>query len=147
MAPRDFPAASYDAWKLESPEDEQDRFDAMTRRWARRFERDPDEARDERAENERLSIGEIVTGSLLVPVGIALVALISLADEADAATAEPVASRAGVFGLVLLVGLMAWSLGYIMGLLTMAPRDPDDGRIDAPPALRTRATRNDRVRQ
>lgn len=148
MVSRDFPAASYDAWKLESPEDEQDRFDAMTRQWASRLERDPDEARDERIENERLSLGEIITGTLIVPVGLAIVALASLADEANAAQGTVACSTGFGFGTVLIIALMAWSVGYISGLLVMGPSDPeDDGRIDAPPALRTRSARNDRVRQ
>lgn len=73
----------------------------------------------------KVSLGDIITGSLLAPVGMALVALFSLADEAEAATVL-VATREGVLAYAVTFGVIGLAVGFIFGWLARAAVVPQD---------------------
>ena len=84
-----------------------------------------------RAAYARGSIGDAVAAAIPVPGGMLAVGFASLFPvDAEAATSPFVATGPGVFAVALFSLVIGCGIGFIVGLLAVAPRDFDDGRND-----------------
>lgn len=77
----------------------------------------------------RSPIGDVIAAAILVPGGMLTVGFASLFPaDAEAATSPFVATGPGVFAVSLFCLLIGCGIGFVVGLLVIAPRDFDEGR-------------------